>query len=49
MDGIGIHNLYQLSESLGGSTNISSTIGKGTEIQIKIPNMVSKNKKEALV
>lgn len=45
--GLGIHNLYQMSESLGGNTIIDSTIGKGTKIRITIPYKASE-KEEAL-
>lgn len=45
--GLGIQNLYQMSESLGGNTIIDSTIGKGTIIKITIPYKVS-GREEAL-
>lgn len=41
MGGLGIQNLYQLSESLGGNTKITSIPGEGTKLEIMIPNRVS--------
>lgn len=46
--GLGIQNLYQLGESLGGNTKIDSSIGKGTKIKITIPSMELGKGEEAL-
>jgi signal transduction histidine kinase len=38
--GLGIKNLYYLTESLNGEINITSKTGIGTEININIPNNI---------
>ena len=40
--GLGIKNLYQLTESLQGEILIESNLNKGTVIEIKIPNYLKK-------
>lgn len=37
-NGLGIRNLYQLTESLGGNIKIDSNLGKGTSIEVMVPN-----------
>lgn len=44
--GLGIENLYQLTDSLEGNIKIYSEIGKGTTIQVIIPNNVELMKGE---
>lgn len=43
--GLGIKNLYQLTESLQGEILIESNLNKGTVIEIKIPNYLKKKEK----
>ena len=44
--GLGIKNLYQLTESLQGEILIESNLNKGTVIEIKIPNYLKKGEAE---
>lgn len=47
--GLGFKNLYQLTQSLGGEIKIDSYPGRGTKIQVVIPNKVPVKEGEALV
>ncbi|MDR7855058.1 histidine kinase [Tissierella sp.] len=47
-NGLGMQNLYQLTESLHGEIRIDSSIESGTKIDIRIPNNVMVMKKEEL-
>ncbi len=48
--GLGIQNLYQMTESLCGEIKIDSKLGIGTEIEVSVPNNVLIVKgKEAIV
>lgn len=48
--GLGIQNLYQMTESLSGQIQIESKLGNGTKIEVVIPNYIlSKEGKEAIV
>ncbi len=43
-NGMGIRNIHQLTYSLGGDICFHSEIGKGTEIEIIIPNQIHEEK-----
>lgn len=47
--GLGLQNLYQLTESLHGEIHINSEIGKGTTIEIIMPNYLELAKGEAAI
>lgn len=42
MSGLGLQNLYQLTENLNGQIKISSELSSGTKIEIIFPNLVMK-------
>lgn len=46
--GLGLKNITNLTEVLGGTINLYSEIGVGTTIEIKIPNRVVSIKEEAV-
>lgn len=47
-NGLGIQNLYQLTESLHGEIQIDSMPGGSTKIEVSIPNNVMLMKEEEL-
>jgi signal transduction histidine kinase len=47
--GLGIRNIHYLSQSFNGEINIDSKIGKGTTLEVTIPNSIQLIKKEEIV
>lgn len=47
--GLGIRNLYQLSESLGGKIKVNSNLGNGTRIKVTMPNVILMKGEKAFV